>query len=294
MKGRAFEPSHPVSITICPIPHVHSNADQHTKHEKQQRREEVTMFFLESFEVPTQNLYTSIWYSFYVNDRSSTQHTPYHQYKILESPIDSQFFISSQFLIRIKSIPVKQDPLSLKGHQQSPSPAVSIYHEQQQQIGTRSFLIEVNNSHIQVQLQFKLSPKSGTPPEQTRYFCQYWFHPHKLKCAFIKKIDSFESQISSSEFSFSRVAVISREQNRIQDNKYRIRKSKPLIPVCLLQPALEWRKKIQSEKRLFPHYSHPPYPLLIQRQEDSNNKQQIPPPLPRELSDKPLSGKHSI
>ena len=211
MKGRAFEPSHPVSITIRPIPHVHSNADQHTKHNKQQRREEVTMFFLESFEVPTQNLYTSIWYGFYVNDLSSTQHTPYHQYKILESPIHSQFFMRSQFLIRSKSIPVKQDPLSLKGHQQSPSPAVSIYHEQQQQIGTRSFLVEVNNSHIQVQLQFKFSPRSGTPPEQTRYFCQYWFHPHKLKCAFIKNLDSFESQISSSEFSFSQVAVISRE-----------------------------------------------------------------------------------
>jgi hypothetical protein len=97
MKGRAFEPSHPVSITICPIPHVHSNADQHTTHDKQQRREEVTMFFLESFEVPTQNLYTSIWYSFFVNNRSSMQHTPYHQYKFLSHPFTVSFLSAVSF-----------------------------------------------------------------------------------------------------------------------------------------------------------------------------------------------------
>jgi len=167
MKGRAFEPSHPVSITIRPIPHVHSNADKHAKHDKQQRREEVTMFFLESFEVPTQNLYTSIWYGFYVNDLSSTQHTPYHQYKILESPIHSQFFMRSQFLIRSKSIPVKQDPLSLKGHNRvHPPQSVFIMNNNNNKLERGVFLLK---STIPIfKCSYSLSSVQDPAPHQNK------------------------------------------------------------------------------------------------------------------------------
>jgi hypothetical protein len=57
MKGRALEPSHPISTTICNIPFIQSEADEHKKHDKQKRVEECQGIHEMSFQAPKQNFY---------------------------------------------------------------------------------------------------------------------------------------------------------------------------------------------------------------------------------------------
>jgi hypothetical protein len=100
MKGRALEPSHPISTTICNIPRTQSEADEPEKHSKQKRDEKDKGIHEMLFQAPKQNSYTSFSYCFYAVDQNSKQHN---------NP-NAPFHINTRFLSL--SLPVKQ-PLTV-------------------------------------------------------------------------------------------------------------------------------------------------------------------------------------
>jgi hypothetical protein len=113
--------SHPISTTICNIPHTQSEADEHKKHDKQKRDEKCQGIHEMSFQVPKQNSYAPSKYWFYAVNRISKEHTctiPHH-HKILESIIARQATTQCHFVME------QEQKFSLRGYQQSRFPAVS-------------------------------------------------------------------------------------------------------------------------------------------------------------------------
>ena len=96
MKGRALEPSHPISTTICNIPCTQSKADEHKKHDKQKRDEKDLGIHEISFQAPKQNFYVPSWYCFYAVDQISKQHT-YTTTQYLRLKLVNTFCPSSVF-----------------------------------------------------------------------------------------------------------------------------------------------------------------------------------------------------
>jgi hypothetical protein len=146
MKGRALKPCHPISTTICNIPHTQSEADEHKKHDKQKRDEKGQGIHEMSFQAPKQNTYAPSWYCFYAVDQISKQHAcaiPHH-HKIFESIIASQATTQCHF------IKEQERQFSLRGHQQSQFSAVS-FNQEECHTSATSFCIQGADSCTQGQ-----------------------------------------------------------------------------------------------------------------------------------------------